>query len=56
MVGFRNIAVHEYQTLDPAIVARIVEERLDDLRAFTGRVAERFGPDLGMTGPTTHNS
>jgi uncharacterized protein YutE (UPF0331/DUF86 family) len=56
MVGFRNIAVHEYQTLDPAIVARIVEERLDDLRAFTGRVAERFGPDLGMIGPTTHNS
>lgn len=35
MVGFRNIAVHEYQTLDLAKVRRIVEERLDELLAFS---------------------
>ena len=50
MVGFRNIAVHEYEPLDPAIVARIVEERLDDLRAFAARVVDRFGSDLNPPG------
>jgi uncharacterized protein YutE (UPF0331/DUF86 family) len=30
MVGFRNIAVHEYRKLDPAIVRTIVEHRLGD--------------------------
>lgn len=35
MVGFRNIAVHEYQTLDLSKVRRIVEERLDDLIGFS---------------------
>ena len=35
MVGFRNIAVHDYQTLDLAKVRRIVEERLTDLSAFS---------------------
>lgn len=34
MVGFRNIAVHEYQELDLAKVRAIIERRLDDLRAF----------------------
>ncbi len=34
MVGFRNIAVHEYQELDLAKVRAIIEHRLDDLRAF----------------------
>ena len=34
MVGFRNIAVHEYQELDLAKVRAIIELRLDDLRAF----------------------
>lgn len=50
-VSFRNIAVHEYETLDPAVVTRIVEERLDDLRAFSGRIVDRFGQDLGTTDP-----
>ncbi|MFO1048449.1 MAG: DUF86 domain-containing protein [Geminicoccaceae bacterium] len=35
MVGFRNIAVHEYQELDLAKVRAIIEHRLDDLRAFS---------------------
>ena len=34
MVGFRNIAVHEYQELDLAKVRAIIEHRLDDLAAF----------------------
>jgi uncharacterized protein YutE (UPF0331/DUF86 family) len=43
MVGFRNIAVHNYQDLDPAIVDAIVSEHLDDLRQFGARILERFG-------------
>lgn len=35
MVGFRNILVHEYRALDPAIVEAVIEHRLDDLLAFT---------------------
>jgi uncharacterized protein YutE (UPF0331/DUF86 family) len=35
MVGFRNIAVHEYQELDLQKVRRIIEHRLDDLLAFS---------------------
>ena len=38
MVGFRNIAVHEYQELDLAKVRAIIELRLDDLRAFAKAV------------------
>jgi uncharacterized protein YutE (UPF0331/DUF86 family) len=34
MVGFRNIAVHDYQRLNLAIVRAIIEHELDDLRAF----------------------
>lgn len=34
MVGFRNIAVHNYTRLDLAIVQAIVERRLDDLLRF----------------------
>lgn len=34
MVGFRNIAVHDYQQLNLEIVQKIVEKHLDDLKAF----------------------
>lgn len=34
MVGFRNIAVHDYQRMNLAIVRSIIEHNLDDLRAF----------------------
>jgi uncharacterized protein YutE (UPF0331/DUF86 family) len=43
MVGFRNLAVHDYQTIDPRILESIVTTRLDDLRALAAAVAERFG-------------
>jgi uncharacterized protein YutE (UPF0331/DUF86 family) len=35
MVGFRNVAVHDYQDIDLAILSAIVREHLDDLRAFS---------------------
>ncbi len=34
MVGFRNVAVHDYQRLNLEIVRRIVCEHLDDFLAF----------------------
>jgi uncharacterized protein YutE (UPF0331/DUF86 family) len=40
MVGFRNVAVHDYRNLDLDIVASIVERHLDDLLAFA-RIAVR---------------
>jgi uncharacterized protein YutE (UPF0331/DUF86 family) len=42
MVGFRNIAVHQYEAIDPAIVESIVTSRLGDLRAFVAAVLSFF--------------
>ena len=36
MVGFRNVAVHEYQQLDLAILAAVIERELDQILRFTG--------------------
>lgn len=38
MVGFRNIAVHDYQRLDPDIVLSILTRHLDDFRHFCDSV------------------
>lgn len=35
MVGFRNIAVHQYRELSLDILGAIIRERLDDFEAFT---------------------
>jgi uncharacterized protein YutE (UPF0331/DUF86 family) len=35
MVGFRNVAVHDYQRLNLDIVRRIILEYLEDFLAFT---------------------
>ena len=43
MVGFRNVAIHEYQKLDLDIVRRIVAESLDDFLSFT-RILLKAGP------------
>ena len=43
MVGFRNIAIHNYQALDPRIVESILTRHLDDLRAFSARIVRHFG-------------
>ena len=43
MVGFRNLAVHDYQVLNPDIIEAIVTRHLDDLRSFAAHMAEQFG-------------
>lgn len=40
MIGFRNIAVHDYQTLSINIVKEIVEKHLNDFKDFTKTVIE----------------
>ncbi len=43
MTGFRNVVVHEYRRLDPAILEAIVRNHLGDLRAFAKQILLRFG-------------
>jgi uncharacterized protein YutE (UPF0331/DUF86 family) len=45
MVGFRNIAVHDYQSIDPAILEAIVTRHLGDLEAFAARMLSRFAAE-----------
>jgi uncharacterized protein YutE (UPF0331/DUF86 family) len=40
MVGFRNIAIHEYQQLQIGILQRILEERLADLPRLARQLLE----------------
>ncbi|HYU33918.1 MAG TPA: DUF86 domain-containing protein [Thermoanaerobaculia bacterium] len=42
MVGFRNILVHGYEIVDPAVVEQVVRERLDDLLTFVAALRERL--------------
>jgi uncharacterized protein YutE (UPF0331/DUF86 family) len=42
MVGFRNLAVHQYRELDLAIVDTVIRKSLDDLLSF----AQIIGPEL----------
>lgn len=39
-MGFRNIAVHEYEKIDWNIVYAIITEKIDIFRSFTIRVME----------------
>lgn len=34
MIGFRNIAIHEYKQIDENIVKDVIENHLDDLKEF----------------------
>jgi uncharacterized protein YutE (UPF0331/DUF86 family) len=38
MVGFRNIAVHDYQNMNIHIVQKVIESHLDDIKAFAALV------------------
>lgn len=38
MVGFRNIAVHEYREIDEQILQSIIEHHLDDFEAYYRQV------------------
>ena len=40
MVGFRNIAVHDYRKLNLEIVRNIIQKRLPDFREFSKIVLE----------------
>ena len=42
MIGFRNIAIHDYQKLDLDIVVSIIEKRLDDLQRFKTEVLKKL--------------
>ena len=42
MVGFRNIAVHDYQNLNIEIVVSIIEKHLSDFEIFNRQVIENF--------------
>lgn len=44
MVGFRNIAVHDYAALDPEIVRGIVRDRLGDLERLVESLLARLAP------------
>ncbi|WP_374672746.1 DUF86 domain-containing protein [Acidovorax temperans] len=41
MVAFRNIAVHDYQSLVLPIVVKIITEHLDEFLLFTRQVLQR---------------
>ena len=41
MVGFRNVAVHDYQKLNLEVVKSILENHLDDFRAFSSAMINR---------------
>ena len=40
MVGFRNVAVHEYTRLNLDIVLTIITKHLDDFRAFASTIVK----------------
>lgn len=44
MVGFRNVAVHDYAALDPEIVCGIVRDRLGDLERLVDDLLARLAP------------
>jgi len=42
MVGFRNIAIHDYQTMDVDILKTILKKHLRDLEEFYSVILSRF--------------
>jgi len=53
MVGFRNIAVHEYQTLQLPITVAIITQHLGDFLAFSSFILTKDASQSGAT-PDTH--
>jgi uncharacterized protein YutE (UPF0331/DUF86 family) len=41
MVGFRNVAVHDYQRLSLEVVKSILDDHLNDFRAFASAILRR---------------
>lgn len=42
MVGFRNIAVHDYQTINLNILQKVIETHLDDFLDYTLQVLKNL--------------
>ena len=42
MVGFRNVAVHQYQSIDYTIVEVVVKKHLDDFKKYTKSIIEKI--------------
>ena len=42
MVGFRNVAVHEYTHLNLDVVHAIITKQLDDFRTFSSTIVKAF--------------
>ena len=38
MIGFRNIAVHEYQSMDIAILRSVIEKHLPEIREYANQL------------------
>lgn len=47
MVGFRNIAVHEYTRLNVDVVRSIITKQLDDFRFFSSTIVKTFASPTG---------
>lgn len=45
MVGFRNILVHGYEAVDPAVVEKVTRDHLEDLLAFVRAIRERLASE-----------
>lgn len=45
MVGFRNIAVHEYQSLNLKIVEAIIENEIDEIKDFSQMMLKEMSAD-----------
>lgn len=45
MVGFRNVAVHDYRELDWAILKSIITRDLQDIRNFSKHIIQQFADD-----------
>lgn len=41
MVSFRNVAIHDYQKLNLEVVKSILENHLNDFRAFSSAIINR---------------
>lgn len=43
MVGFRNVAIHEYTRLNLEVVHSIITKQLDDFRTFSSTIVKALG-------------
>lgn len=55
-VGFRNVAVHGYATLDLAAVLRACESGLEDLRRFAAAIAIKYVKPEGEAPPGSNSN